>query len=158
MNASGSPGSMHLRSFLRFAALLLLIGGAALGDGVAAQADEVAGSPLVAEQGKVVDTIGRETDALAKMMAANADEDARLVDIRLKLEVLAHDLLAAGQAFRPRLSEINGRIDQLGPAPDKDQPAEPGPVNAERQALLTEKATINALLGGAETCRSASTA
>ena len=50
-------------------------------------------------------------------------------------------------AFRPRLAEINARIEQLGPPPAEGQPPEPDIVTAERQALIAEKAEINAVLG-----------
>ena len=73
-----------------------------------------------------------------------------LVEIRLQLEDLARALLKSGLAFRPRLAEINARIEQLGPPPGEGQPAEPEIVTSERQALAAEKAEINAVLGAAE--------
>ena len=53
----------------------------------------------------------------------NAEDDARLVEIRLKLEELSREpAVKSGVAFRPRLAEINARIEQLGPPP-ADGPA-----------------------------------
>ena len=59
-------------------------------------------------------------------------------------------MLKSGLAFRPRIAEINARIEQLGPPPAEGQPAEPDIVSSERQALIAEKAEINAVLGAAE--------
>ena len=56
-----------------------------------------------------------------------------LVDIRLQLEDLARQLLKSGLAFRPRIAEINARIEQLGPPPAEGQPAEPDIVT-QREA------------------------
>ncbi|MET0483369.1 MAG: mechanosensitive ion channel family protein [Aestuariivirgaceae bacterium] len=140
---------MTLRSSLRLAALLLVWLTAAWP--AAAQAiDEGIGTRLLDEQKIVVDRLARKTEELAKSLVANAEDDARLVEVRLNLDELARELLSSGQAFRPRLAEINARLDQLGAPPGSDQPPEPPVVTGERRDLTGEKAEINALLGVAE--------
>ena len=64
---------------------------------------------------------------------AIAEEDTKLVEIRLKLEELGRELLTSAVAFRPRLSEINARMEQLGPPPAEGQPPEPDIVTSERR-------------------------
>ncbi|MCX7306233.1 MAG: mechanosensitive ion channel family protein [Hyphomicrobiales bacterium] len=90
-----------------------------------------------------------QADDLESQIDAASEQDGRLVEIRLKLEALARDLLASSVAFRPRLSEINARLEQLGPAPADNKP-EPDIVASERAGLVAEKAEINAVLGVAE--------
>ena len=51
----------------------------------------------------------------------------------------ARELLTSAVAFRPRLSEINARLEQLGPAPPEGQPPNPTSSPAERQALDRRK-------------------
>jgi potassium efflux system protein len=108
------------------------------------------GSTIVKEQRAAMDRLRLRTDELEKNIAANAEDDAGLVDTRLQLEEAERELIRTSVAFRPRLAEINGRLDQLGPPPAEGQPPEPELVTNERQALLAEKAEINAALGVAE--------
>jgi potassium-dependent mechanosensitive channel len=108
------------------------------------------GSPLINSQRQAIDAIAKQTDEFEKRVVANAENDARLVEIRLKLEELSRSLLSTAVAFRPRLAEISSRLEQLGPAPAEGQPAEPDIIASERQELVAEKAEINAVLGVAE--------
>jgi len=110
------------------------------------------GTPeIIATQQPIIQELARKADDFEKRVLANADNDARLVDLRLELDTLARELLHAGVAFRPRLTEINTRLELLGPAPADGQPAEAEMVTRERQALLSEKSQINVLIGEAET-------
>jgi potassium-dependent mechanosensitive channel len=144
------PDIMLPIAFRRFAVLLILLVGAAMPLHATAQPADQAANGVIAEQQKVIDDLTRKTDDLEKQIADNSEDDARLVDIRLQLEELGRQLLTSGQAFRPRIAEINARLDQLGPVPGKDQPAEPDVVTVERQNLVAQKAEINAFLGVAE--------
>jgi small-conductance mechanosensitive channel len=106
---------------------------------------------LVANQRKVLAALAVKVDAEEKNIEQNDEDDAALVDIRLRLEELSRQALESALAFRPRLAEINARLDQLGDPPATGQPGEPEIVSAERQALLGEKAGINAVIGDAQT-------
>ena len=106
---------------------------------------------IVASQQKVIADLGAKADEIEKRIEANADDDGRLADLRVELDVLAKDLLKAGVAFRPRLTEINTRLESLGSPPGEGQPPEAELLAKERQALLSEKSQINVLLGEAET-------
>lgn len=97
-----------------------------------------------------MDGLVSRVDEIDKRIVGHSDDDAALVDDRLVLEGLLSETLAGGVAFRPRLTEINNRLEQLGPAPGSGQPPEPDLVTKERQALTAEKAEINVLLGQAE--------
>jgi small-conductance mechanosensitive channel len=136
--------------FLRSLLALILLALSALAFPALAQDPSPNGSPIVREQRAVMDSLRQRTDQLEKQMAANSEDDARLVDTRLQLEETERQLLLSSVAFRPRLTEINNRLDQLGPAPAEGQPPEPDLIASERQALVAEKAEINAALGVAE--------
>ena len=110
-----------------------------------------AGPELVVQNRNRFTAIRSEADRLEARIPANAENDATLVEIRSVLDGLARELIAAGVSFRPRLATINARLDEIGPARGADEPAEPEALTAERQALIDEKAEINALLGEAET-------
>ena len=130
------------------ALVLSLILAAALVPGAVAQEGDAA-RPLIEAQRGTIQQYSAQTDDLEGQIAADKDQDGKLVEIRLKLEELARELLAGAVVFRPRLSEINARLEQLGPAPPDGQ-QELEIVAAERAALLAEKAEINAVLGLAE--------
>lgn len=87
---------------------------------------------------------------LQDRMAAAADDDAALVEVRGELEALNRDLLATSQGLSPRLAEINARLEQIGAPPAEGQPPEPAGLTTERNALQAEKSEINTLLGEAE--------
>ncbi|MEP9388508.1 mechanosensitive ion channel family protein [Mesorhizobium sp. KR9-304] len=131
-------------------ALLLSIVAVALGvSGAFAQGIGNTGNPLIEQQRGIIQAYSARADELEKQIAAHAEHDGQLVEVRLKLEALARELLASAVAFRPRLAEINARLDQLGPAPPEGQ-QELDIVAAERAGLIAEKGEINAVLGLAE--------
>lgn len=105
---------------------------------------------LVAEQQKVLRDLTAKVDDLEKQIDQNKEDDDKLVGIRLQLEALSQQALQSAVAFRPRLGEINSRLEQLGPAPAEGQPAEPDIVSGERQGLTAEKAEINAVIVSAQ--------
>ncbi|CAN7468423.1 mechanosensitive ion channel family protein [Phyllobacterium sp. LjRoot231] len=104
---------------------------------------------IVAEQRPVIDAVKKQIADYAEQMK-KADTDAALADLRLNLEATAKKLLDIGVSFRPRVTEINSRLDQLGPPPAQGQPPEAQIVTDERAKLTTEKAEINAVLGETE--------
>jgi small-conductance mechanosensitive channel len=109
-----------------------------------------AASPLVAEQNAAIEALARRVDTVAAGIDQATTDDARLADYRIELQGLLEEVLQTALRFRPRLSEINARLEQLGPAPEPGNQPEPELVSEERRALLAEKAEINALLGKAE--------
>ncbi len=146
-----APRVLDIMPFFRLwrAIALSLLVVAVLASGSLAQGVGNTGNPLVEQQRAVLQKYAAQTDDLDKQIEAASEQDSRLVEIRLKLEVVARELLASSVAFRPRLAEINARLEQLGPAPTDNQP-EPDIVATERTSLVAEKAEINAVLGLAE--------
>lgn len=105
---------------------------------------------IVEEQRPIIEKLVTDTEALQSKIDAAKENDSELVKLRLAGTELASKVLASAVVFRPRLSEINARLEQLGPPPANGQPAEPPAVTEERNSLLAEKASINELIGKAE--------
>ncbi|MDN2580402.1 mechanosensitive ion channel domain-containing protein [Aquibium sp. ELW1220] len=154
------------------AAVLLAVAQAGLVPPAAAQASDPAPAPLAApadvaptasagrigaavsiydEQKPLIDGVAAALDGLRSRVARFSEDDARLAETRIELEGLARQVLAASVAFRPRLQEINARLEQIGAPPGEGLPPEPEITSRERADLLRQKAEINALIGVAET-------
>ncbi|MCB1377113.1 MAG: mechanosensitive ion channel family protein, partial [Alphaproteobacteria bacterium] len=78
-------------------------------------------------------------------------DDAALVKLRIDLESFSKAVIDFGVSLRPRLSQINARLEELGPPPQAGEPAEPEQLTQERNALQEEKSIHNSLLSDAET-------
>lgn len=107
-------------------------------------------SGVVQQQKPVINDLKQQTKAISDQLQKSSTSDESLANFKLQLDTLSKKLLDAGVAFRPRLSEINTRLEQLGAAPSGDQPAEPAIVADERARLVAEKAEINAVIGETE--------
>jgi small-conductance mechanosensitive channel len=112
--------------------------------------DTAPAGDVVTQQQAVLDGLKARIDDLQARIEARRDDDSSLVEIRLQLDDISAALLRSGLAFRPRLADINAKLEQLGPAPAEGQPPEPEIVASQRKALIAEKAEINAALGIAE--------
>ena len=137
-------------SAARHVAILLILIAAALAMPASAQDVVRAPSGVIADQQEVIASLTAKIDGLERKLDQGKEDDASLVDVRLQLEQLSRELLHSGVAFRPRLTEINARLEQLGKPPAEGQPPEAAVVTSERQSLSDEKAEINAVLGVAE--------
>ncbi len=104
----------------------------------------------IAERKTAIEALVTDYNRIAGGILSNHDNDAALVEMRLRLEEIAKQLLEDAVMFRPRLLEIRRRQDQLGKPPAENEPAEPEAVAQERITLANEKAEINALIGQAE--------
>lgn len=126
----------NLRATL-FLALALIWAGLALAADYTAKREEVAG-------------LGRELNSIERAIPEASDDDAALVALRVRLDNLSKALIGFGVSLRPRLTEINNRLADLGPPPKEGEPAEAQVITDERRALTEEKAVNNGLLAEAE--------
>ncbi|BAB48684.1 mll1272 [Mesorhizobium japonicum MAFF 303099] len=147
--AGESPIVMLLR-LLRLVLVFTLVISASPSFEAMAQALGQGSAGLITDQQKVIQGLTAKTDDLEKKIQQNGEDDASLVDIRLQLEDLSRAALTSALVFRPRLTDINNRIEVLGPPPAAGQPQEPDIVTGERQALASEKAEINAVVASAQ--------
>ncbi|PBC12458.1 mechanosensitive ion channel family protein [Mesorhizobium sp. WSM3859] len=139
--------------FFRLLRLILVVIVAVFGQPAfeaSAQAIGHGSSQLIADQTKVIQDLTTKTDGLEKKLSDPDQDDAGLVDIRLQLEDISRAALTSALAFRSRLTDINNRVQVLGPPPAEGQPPEPEVVSNERGALTSEKAEINAVVASAE--------
>jgi potassium efflux system protein len=135
---------------LRLILIVALVVSAPTSFDAMAQAIGQGAAGLIADQQKVIQDLTAKTDGLEKKITNNDEDDAALVDIRLQLEDMSRAALTSALAFRSRLTDINNRIETLGPPPAAGQPQEPDIVTSERQALASEKAEINAVIASAQ--------
>ncbi|MGL4489582.1 MAG: mechanosensitive ion channel family protein, partial [Rhizobiaceae bacterium] len=105
---------------------------------------------FIDDQRALLDTIKVKVELSQKAIASEGADDAKLAQERTVLDQLVKDALAVAVAFRPKLDDINKRIEELGPSPDKGAPPEKDVVIQTRERLAREKSEINALLGVAE--------
>jgi potassium efflux system protein len=126
-----------LKSFLALVVVLLLA--------LPAAAQEA--NPKQAELEQLTARIAAIETAIEK----KADDDAALVALRVDLDTFSKALIDFGVSLRPRINEINRRLDELGPPPKQGDPAEPELLTKERTALQQEKAVNNTFLANAET-------
>jgi len=117
--------------------LALVWAGLALAADYEAKREEIAG-------------LGRELGSIERAIPDSAQDDARLVALRVRLDALSKALIGFGVSLRPRLTEINNRLGELGAPPKEGEPEEPQIITDERRALTEEKAINNGLLGEAE--------
>ncbi|WP_295806726.1 mechanosensitive ion channel domain-containing protein [uncultured Nitratireductor sp.] len=101
-------------------------------------------------QREKISDIESAVNGMEKEIDDQSTDDGELVEVRVELERLAREVFDASLAFRPRLSEINTRLEQLGEPRKDGEPAEPEEVTQERTRLLDEKASFNVLIGDAE--------
>ena len=133
-----------LRSLL---ILLLAIGGAPL---AFAQDASDGGSAQAAPVG-----VDQLNDQLEQIRQALADSDklgdAALQDLRTRAQALQQQADQLVGNLSPQTDALKAKLDVLGPAPEKGQPAEPPEVANQRKQLSKDKADLDAQIKQAKT-------
>ena len=93
--------------------------------------------------------ISKTLNELAASVDKDADDDQKLVDLKVNVEGATKSIIDATVSLHPRLSQIRDRLTALG-EPPKDGTAEDPAIKSERQKLLAERAAINAVTAEAE--------
>lgn len=96
-----------------------------------------------------IDAARGKIEDLRKREDAVRFDDAALVEIQLDLEDIVADMDEVSQNLQPRLDAIKAREEALGEPPGESEPSEPEALVGERRSLATERALINADIGGA---------
>ncbi|MBV2185958.1 MAG: mechanosensitive ion channel family protein [Rhizobium sp.] len=78
------------------------------------------------------------------------NDDAALVDIKVKADELIRQLLKISVELRPRFNDVKARLAQLGEKPAEGEPEEALAVTEERNRLNATRLEINTLTGRAE--------
>lgn len=117
---------------------------------MAALSAPVLAETIADEKRPIINELKQSVTQLETKLEQSLTNDEELAGIKLKLDEVSRKLLEAGVSFRPRLTEINARLEQIGSPPADGQPAEADVVTEERARLTNEKAQINAVLGETE--------
>ena len=107
---------LKLRTLPAFLCLVFLL---AFGSLAAAQDTE----SFLEGQREMLSGIENSVAGLETEIGHQSTDDAELVDIRVELERLGREVFDASLAFRPRLSEINTRLEQLGEPRKEGEPS-----------------------------------
>ncbi|WEX86740.1 mechanosensitive ion channel family protein [Sinorhizobium garamanticum] len=109
-----------------------------------------AASPVLQQAEEQLANADRELKRLSERVEGAKDDDTLLAELKVQVDALSGQILAATVATRPRLEEIKGRLTELGEPPGEGQPPEAPIVTEERKRLIAERGAINALTGRAE--------
>lgn len=102
------------------------------------------------EQQENIAQLKQEVGQLVDELNLNPNNDEALSSLRLRFDALSKKLSSNSAPFRPRLAEINAKLEELGqPASDAGE-EEPPVVAEERQRLQSEKTTLNALISDSD--------
>lgn len=115
----------------------------------AAPAAPAAVDPLTA-LAQTIEKARRQLNSLDELARKQTNDDARLVDLKAKVDDLSRSVLKSTVNLRPRLEEIAKRLTELGDPPKDGQPPEAAEVSSERNRLTDERGRINAITGDAE--------
>ncbi|MEJ6848302.1 mechanosensitive ion channel family protein [Sinorhizobium fredii] len=118
--------------------------------GEADDAGAAAGSPLLQQAEEQLAQAERDLKRLTDRVQSVKDDDTLLAELKVQIDALSGQILAATVATRPRLEEIKARLTELGDPPGEGQPPEAAILTEERKRLLAERGAINALTGRAE--------
>jgi potassium-dependent mechanosensitive channel len=133
--------------FVMLATLLVFAAAAAAQD----PRVDMAVSPTVQSAQDLLDGADRKLTTIQTQVEENAENDTKLIDLKLALEDLSRQMINVGVSLRPRLTEVKSQIDLLGAPPGPDEAEEPAETKAQRARLTQERSVINTLTGRAET-------
>ncbi|WP_046120782.1 mechanosensitive ion channel family protein [Ensifer aridi] len=120
--------------------------------GAATETDDgaAAASPALQQAEDQLAQAERELNRLAERVDAAKEDDTLLAELKVQVDELSKQIIAASVGTRPRLDEIKARLTELGDPPGEGQPPEAAIITEERKRLLAERGAINALTGRAE--------
>lgn len=95
-----------------------------------------------------IDGSEKEIDSIEKSTTSNDQKDQFLGNLRGRVEAVMYESTQLAEDLRPKLAEVKGLIEKLGPPPKPDGPPEAAPVAAERTRL---NALASALDGAIKT-------
>lgn len=87
---------------------------------------------------------------LREQVDQHEQDDARLAELKVKVDALVREVLQISVDLRPRLNDVQTRLTELGSAPAEGQPPEAASVTEERGRLNAARAEVNAITGQAE--------
>jgi len=137
-----------MRNLLRTVLILLLAIG---GDSLAMAQDTPPAAPAQATPVNV-DQLNGQLEQIRQTIA-DSDKlgDAALQDLRIRAQTLQQQADQLVNGLAPQSDALKAKLDVLGPAPEKGQPAEPPEVANQRKELSKDKADVDAQIKQAKT-------
>jgi len=131
---------------------IALILSLAIGSGSLALAQDAPDTPAPAAAPVTVDQLNSQLEQL-RQAVADTDKlgDAALQDLRVRSQALQQQADQLVASLSPQSDALKAKLDVLGPAPDKGQPAEPPEVANQRRQLSKDKADLDAQVKQAKT-------
>lgn len=113
---------------------IALILSLAIGSGSLALAQDAPDTPAPAAAPVTVDQLNSQLEQL-RQSVADTDKlgDAALQDLRVRSQALQQQADQLVASLSPQSDALKAKLDVLGPAPDKGQPAEPPEVANQRK-------------------------
>ncbi|MBA4026597.1 MAG: mechanosensitive ion channel protein MscS, partial [Gordonia sp.] len=111
-----------------------------------APAPAPAPAPVVVLAPDVSDAIARLTSTIEgaeKSLSRMRDLDDDIGKLRNDVEIVIARSTEVADDLRPRLADLRGQIEKLGPPPAKDQSPEAAAITAERARLSSEAAALD---------------
>lgn len=96
-----------------------------------------------------IDAIRQQLDSFRNRIQNDADDDARLAELRVQAEAIVGEMRSTSDAMRTRVEQIEARLKSLGEPPAAGQPAEAPAVVEERNRLLNERSELNIIVDDA---------
>lgn len=124
--------------------------GDASGAQQASQPAAQAQQQLPAEIAGPIDRLTKGIEDAEHAVQQLKDLDEGLGRLRTDVEGILTQSTETAEKLRPRLEEIRGQIEKLGPPPGKDAPAETPSIAGERTRLTTEATVVDGAIKAAE--------
>ena len=102
-----------------------------------------AAPPPVLDVEPVIKALVQRLDAADKLVVGMRDRDDELGRMRGNVEGIMYESTQLAEGLRPRLAEVKGQIDKLGPPPKSDGPPESAQVLGERARLNALSSAID---------------
>jgi small-conductance mechanosensitive channel len=99
-------------------------------------------------QGKL-EAIRKQLTTFRGRVDSDAQDDARLAELRAQAEDIVGEMRAASDAMKTRVEQIQARLTSLGGPPAAGQPPEAPAVVEERTKLLNERSQLNLIVDDA---------
>ncbi len=96
-----------------------------------------------------IDAIRQQLDSFRNRIQSDADDDARLAELRVQAEAIVGEMRSTSDAMRTRVEQIQARLKSLGEPPAAGQPPEAPAVVEERNRLLNERSELNIIVDDA---------
>jgi small-conductance mechanosensitive channel len=96
-----------------------------------------------------IDAIRQQLDSFRNRIQSDADDDARLAELRVQAEAIVGEMRSTSDAMRTRVEQIQARLKNLGEPPAAGQPPEAPAVVEERNRLLNERSELNIIVDDA---------